>query len=124
MLRPFAGVLRAPQATRRFFSDRPAAVQELLSEYKGHTFSHVYDIPVRWIDMDAMGHVNNAEYFTYAESARCDFFDQVGLDLSARPEGPILAHTSCAYKMPVTYPDTLTVGSRIEVDRDSGKYNV
>ena len=27
-------------------------------------------MPVRWGDMDALGHVNNAMYFRYAESGR------------------------------------------------------
>jgi acyl-CoA thioester hydrolase len=34
---------------------------------------HVRDIEVRWPDMDAFGHVNNAIYLTYAEAARDEF---------------------------------------------------
>ncbi len=31
---------------------------------------------VRWNDLDAFGHVNNAKYLTYAESARIDWGQQ------------------------------------------------
>ena len=31
-------------------------------------------VPLRWSDMDAMGHVNNATYLTYLETAREPWF--------------------------------------------------
>jgi len=34
-------------------------------------------IQIRWGDMDAMGHVNNAVFLAYLESAREPFFEQV-----------------------------------------------
>lgn len=33
---------------------------------------HTMTIPIRWGDMDAMGHVNNTVYFRYMESAGCN----------------------------------------------------
>ncbi|MDE2566900.1 MAG: acyl-CoA thioesterase, partial [Burkholderiales bacterium] len=35
-------------------------------------------VPLRWGDMDAMGHVNNTLYFRYLEIARLDWLFQVG----------------------------------------------
>ncbi len=35
-------------------------------------------IPIRWGDMDAMGHINNAVYFRYMETARIDWFRGIG----------------------------------------------
>ena len=35
---------------------------------------HIEILPVRWGDMDTMGHINNAKYFTYCESARMSYF--------------------------------------------------
>jgi acyl-CoA thioester hydrolase len=29
-------------------------------------------IPIRWGDMDAMGHLNNTSYFRYMETCRID----------------------------------------------------
>ena len=33
-------------------------------------------IPMRWGDMDAMGHINNTLYFRYLEIARVDWLHQ------------------------------------------------
>ena len=42
-------------------------------------FVHSMRIPIRWGDMDAMGHVNNTVYFRYIESARIAWLEQAGL---------------------------------------------
>ena len=34
---------------------------------------HSVVVPIRWGDMHAMGHVNNAVYFRYMEIARLDW---------------------------------------------------
>ncbi len=70
---------------------------------------------VRWGDMDAMGHVNNAAYFTYFESARILYFDRIGLNESFKKTGvgPILASTRCDYVKAMTYPDQCVVGARV-----------
>ena len=66
-------------------------------------------IPVSWGDMDAFGHVNNTLYFKYFESARIRYLEQVGIMelMSTRQIGPILAATSCQFKIPITYPNTV-----------------
>jgi len=40
-----------------------------------HRLAHVERIPIRWGDMDAMGHVNNTVYFRYMEQTRINWFD-------------------------------------------------
>jgi len=66
--------------------------------------------------MDSFGHVNNIYYLRYFETARIRFFEEIGLlqYLKERGIGPILAETSCRFRRPVFYPDTLTVGARIK----------
>jgi acyl-CoA thioester hydrolase len=73
------------------------------------------DIPVAWGDMDAFGHVNNTVYFRYFESARIACFDSLEYMalLSTTGIGPILAATDCRFRLPLTYPDTVTVGTRL-----------
>jgi acyl-CoA thioester hydrolase len=44
------------------------------------TFRHRETLAVRWGDMDAFGHVNNAAFFTYCESARISYFEAIELD--------------------------------------------
>ncbi len=76
----------------------------------------VVTIPVAWGEMDALGHVNNAMYFRYFETARMIYLERAGL-LEIMKEiliGPILARTSCTFRVPIYYPDTLEVGTRVK----------
>lgn len=73
------------------------------------------EIPVAWGDMDALGHVNNTVYFRYFETARISCFAELGLGQIEQSNGvgPILQSASCRFRIPLTYPDTVTVGARI-----------
>ena len=75
----------------------------------------VVEVPVAWGEMDAFQHVNNIVYFRYFESVRMACFRRVGLpELHERTGiGPILASTSCRFKFPLAYPDTVSVATRI-----------
>lgn len=72
-------------------------------------------VPVAWGDMDAMGHVNNAVHFRWFETARIEAFGSVGLGSPKESNGigPILHSASCRYRIPLTHPDTVTVGTQI-----------
>jgi acyl-CoA thioester hydrolase len=86
-------------------------MNEILNEYTA-----VEEMAVRWGDMDARGHVNNTIYLRYFESSRIALFR--ALNLYEEPTdvrvGPILSFQSCKYKAPLTYPDTIYVGAKIE----------
>ena len=78
-------------------------------------FSHVTRIVVRWGDMDSLGHVNNAKFFTYDEQARLEYFqlfDALVPDLW-KAEGLILARLGCDFLQQLHYPATLDVCLRI-----------
>jgi acyl-CoA thioester hydrolase len=99
-------------------------MQELLINYPV-----VIEIPVAWGDMDAFQHVNNIVYFRYFESARIAYFEKLTFnDLMIKTGiGPILANTHCKFKIPLTYPDTVSVGAKVDVienDRFLMKYSV
>ncbi len=99
-------------------------MKELISAYPV-----VIEIPIAWGDMDAFQHVNNVVYFKHFESARISYFEKIDfLEVMNRTGiGPILASTQCRYKIPLTYPDHVTVGARvdtIEKDRFIMKYAV
>jgi acyl-CoA thioester hydrolase len=82
----------------------------------------IVEFPVAWGEMDAMNHVNNIVYFRYFESARIAYFEKIDV-ISYMTEtgiGPILATTSCKFKIPLSYPDTVLIGAKvinIEEDR-------
>jgi len=89
----------------------------------------VVDVPVAWGDMDAFQHVNNVAYFRWFENARIAYSEKAGLHASREETGigPILGSTSCIYKLPLTYPDTVSVGAKtthIEADRFTMQYVV
>ena len=82
----------------------------------------IFEQPVAWGEMDALGHVNNAVYFRYMESARVAFLLWAGIDRLRLGQGPgvILQSAQCRFRRPVVYPDTLLISSRvtsIETDR-------
>ncbi len=86
-------------------------------------------INVAWGEMDALQHVNNVVYFRYFETARIDFFTQLGFlkDLQVTGVGPVISENNARYKRPVTFPDTVHVGvkiSDIEQDRFMMHYTV
>lgn len=78
-------------------------------------FPAIIEIPVAWGEMDSFGHVNNIIYFRYFESGRLDYFEKIGyLDLvKTEGIGPILASTQCRFRFPLTFPDTISVGTRV-----------
>lgn len=73
------------------------------------------EIPVAWGEMDAFQHVNNIVYFRYFETARIALFEEIGFAGPAGGEGvgPILAATDCRFRIPLTYPDTVTAAAWI-----------
>lgn len=77
-------------------------------------FRHVVPLTVHWGDMDSLGHVNNAIYFRYVETARINYFDEL---LEYDPtiwggEGPILAEIQCTYVNQLRYPADIEVATR------------
>jgi acyl-CoA thioester hydrolase len=78
-------------------------------------FPVVIDIPVAWGEMDSLRHVNNIVYFRYFESARIAYFEKLRFweFMNQTGVGPILASIQCKFKIPLTYPDTVSVGTRI-----------
>lgn len=66
-------------------------------------------IDVRWGDMDAFGHVNNAVYATYLEEARLRWFATVPGDWQSAETGPVVAAQSFNFRQPIEWPAALTV---------------
>ena len=70
-----------------------------------------------WGDMDAFGHINNTVYFRYFENARIEYFNRVGV-LEQKEQlgvGPILANTSCNFRIPLEHPDHIHICARSRV---------
>jgi acyl-CoA thioester hydrolase len=88
-------------------------------------YTALVQIPVAWGEMDALGHVNNIVYLRYFETTRIRLCEQIDFGVpnvanlgstgaNADATGPILGGIACKYKLPVTYPDVLWAGSRVQ----------
>ncbi|NHX36223.1 MULTISPECIES: acyl-CoA thioesterase [Halolamina] len=66
--------------------------------------SYETSLDVRFRDIDAMGHVNNAVYATYAEQARADYFADV-LDQDLSEVSSVLARIEIDYHRPIELGD-------------------
>lgn len=88
----------------------PPSSHPLLEDY-----SLCIQLPLTWGQMDSLSHVNNTEYFRWFEAVRMAYFEATGLfaHMTAHGVGPILAHTQCRFMVPLTYPDTVHIGTRV-----------
>ena len=79
-------------------------------------FAHRRVIEVRFADTDAMGHVNNAVYLTYCETARITYWtDVTGEPVrlgTAGAESLILAEARITYRAPAFHGQAVTVETR------------
>jgi len=86
----------------------PQAAQVTMNDAR--RLAHIERIPIRWGDMDAMGHVNNTVYFRFMEQARISWFDRLVPETDAwGATGVVIANALCNYKRPMTYPGTVEV---------------
>ena len=79
-------------------------------------FSFIIDLKVDWGDMDALQHVNNIEYFKYFQTARIAYFEKINsgnLFVESRIS-TILGSTQCKFIYPLFYPDSISVGVRVD----------
>ena len=78
-------------------------------------FIFIKNVDSRWRDMDAIGHINNATYLTFFETARVDFLKQLGFDLLKRDvdNSVILASMKVDYIKQSVHPSTYNIGCRI-----------
>ena len=66
-------------------------------------------IAIRWGDMDAMGHVNNASYFRYLETVRIDWMHSIGCVPDPKGEGPVIVNAFCNFYKQLEYPGNVLV---------------
>ena len=74
---------------------------------------HEMVIPLRWGDMDAMGHINNTVYFRYMEVCRLDWIFKI----TGKPElsggGPIIINAFCNFLRQLEFPGDVRVSMMV-----------
>lgn len=71
-------------------------------------------IQTRWMDMDAYGHVNNVEYYSFFDSAvNKHLQDEAGLDPRTTQIIGLVIETKCVFKKSFVYPEVVEAGIRV-----------
>ena len=78
-----------------------------LPDEKKQVFDMV--LPIRWGDMDAMGHVNNMQYFRYMETVRLEWMFKVGIAPNPQAQGPVILNAFCNFYKQLEYPGDVLV---------------
>ncbi len=65
---------------------------------------HDMTIPLRWGDMDAMGHINNTLYLRYFEILRLDWLFSIGAGAQPDGLGPVIVNVFCNFLRQLEFP--------------------
>lgn len=84
-----------------------------MSVPEGYTRVHRLLMPIRWGDMDAMGHVNNTVYFRYFEQARIAWFEAMGCPPDPAGVGPVIISAHCTFLKQLRYPGDIEVDTLV-----------
>ncbi|MES0873477.1 acyl-CoA thioesterase [Sinimarinibacterium thermocellulolyticum] len=87
-------------------------MQQTLSQ---QDFAFTCRVPTRWSDLDMLGHVNNARFFSFDESARLEYFGELmrGDPTFWKERGFILARIECDFLAQLHHPAVVDIGFRI-----------
>lgn len=83
------------------------------------TFEYTTSIDIRFADLDAYGHVNNAIFFTYLEHARVKLFQHYFGSFLDSSLLFLVVRAECDYKAPVTLQDSLLITLTVEQLRNT-----
>lgn len=77
-------------------------------EIKTDIFKYRTDIEMRFTDLDMMGHVNNAMYFTYMEMARTKYWKQA-IHWDWKKTGVVIGKAGINYIKPLHLGDKVSI---------------
>jgi acyl-CoA thioester hydrolase len=66
-------------------------------------------VSLRWSDLDAFNHVNNARYLTFLEQARIEWFQTLDKPWMDDASAPVVASATLNFKRPIAYPAQIAV---------------
>ena len=89
-------------------------------------FPHFATIPSRWADNDVYGHINNAVYYFYFDTAVNRYLiDHAGLVIAGSKTVGIVVETGCRYHKSFTYPEDIEAGVRVvKLGSSSVRYEI
>lgn len=89
-------------------------------------FRHFQMITTRWMDNDVYAHVNNVVYYSYFDTVVNQYLMEQGvLDILASPVVGLVVETQCNYFRPISFPDTVHAGLKVErIGGSSVRYGI
>ena len=76
-------------------------------------YHYFVTLQTRWMDNDVYGHVNNAHYYSYFDSAaNLYLIEQAGLDIHSAEVVGFVVNSQCSYHTPIAHPQSLEIGFR------------
>ncbi len=84
-----------------------------MDDASAYTLVYSVRMPLRWGDMDAMGHVNNTVYFRYLEQARIAWFESMGFPPAFSGIGPVIISAHCTFLKQLRYPGDIDVSTLV-----------
>lgn len=77
-------------------------------------FRHQLDLNVRFMDLDALHHVNNARYLNFLEEARIAYSqDVLGLFRDIKQLNVVVARIEIDYLKPITFGEEVKIYTRV-----------
>jgi acyl-CoA thioester hydrolase len=77
-------------------------------------YAHFLTLATRWMDNDIYGHVNNALYYAFFDTAINEYLIGAGgLDINNGPVMAFTAESQCQYLRPLAFPGAIEVGLRV-----------
>jgi len=77
-------------------------------------YPHFITLPTRWMDNDIYGHINNALYYAFFDTAINQYLIAAGgLDITAGEVIAFAAESQCQYLQALAFPDVIEVGLRV-----------
>tara|TARA_B100000131_G_C17851131_1_gene505975 strand:- start:28 stop:447 length:420 start_codon:yes stop_codon:yes gene_type:complete len=83
------------------------------TKYKIEDYKLRYNLETRFRDLDSFGHVNNAVYASYIESARVSLLNNWNIPRTNRGKSIIMASLKIDYHAQLEHPSSLILGQKI-----------
>ena len=89
-------------------------------------YGYWVSIPTRWMDGDPYGHVNNAQYYSYVDTAVTRMLIDKGALRGPNSQSiGLCVESGCKFLAPVSFPETIDAGVRIgRIGNSSLRYEV
>jgi acyl-CoA thioester hydrolase len=77
-------------------------------------YLHFLPLPTRWMDNDVYGHVNNALYYAFFDTAINEYLiAEGGHDITSGSAMAFAAESHCQYLSPLAFPGVIDIGLRV-----------